>query len=224
MMCRYCSMTVHFLVRFSLVLWAMACTVESLSSSRIEPTSTPPLLDVPVYSLATLNADGSTNMNILTYATPVSIIPTRVWSLGLFKETLSGDNLRRSGVCVLQLLNERHVDLIPLLGGTSGRNVDKLARCADLGSPWTDLNDDDGFQVLPGCTSYLKMTIKGGVVDAGSHFIVPFCEVTDMYSTVSNGNSLPTNGDSQHLCTGELRDLGIITDKGRVSESKQYSL
>jgi flavin reductase (DIM6/NTAB) family NADH-FMN oxidoreductase RutF len=225
-----CSVFCCILLRLGLVLWTATGTVGALSPTKIQPTTTPPLLDVPVYSLATLNQDGSTNMNILTYATPVSIIPKRVWSLGLFKETLSEENLRRSGVCVLQLLNERQIDAVPLLGGTSGRNVDKRAECAKLGLAWEDLNDHDGFQVLPGCTSYMKMTVNGGVVDAGSHFIVPFCEVTEMFSSSDdetpriNGDLISTAGDSQHLCTGDLRDLGIITEKGRVSESKQYTL
>ena len=48
-----------------------ACIVSALSA--LLPTEAPPLLNSPVYSLATLNADGTTNMQILTYATPVGI-------------------------------------------------------------------------------------------------------------------------------------------------------
>jgi flavin reductase (DIM6/NTAB) family NADH-FMN oxidoreductase RutF len=221
----------RFLVVYFILL--MTTTPHSvIALAAIQPTTTPPLLDVPVYSLATLNQDGSTNMNILTYATPVSIVPTRVWSLGLFKGTLSEENLRRSGTCVLQLLNQRQIDAVPLLGGMSGRDVDKKHQCDLLRLPWQDLQDQDGFHVLPGCTSYLKMTIQGGIVDAGSHVIVPFCEVTEMYSfndktTLINGDSTisTSNGDSKHhLSTNELRELGIITEKGRVSEAKQFSL
>ena len=42
-------------------------------------------LSVPVYSLATANEDGSTNMNIVTYASPVSIEPDRLWMVSLYK-------------------------------------------------------------------------------------------------------------------------------------------
>jgi flavin reductase (DIM6/NTAB) family NADH-FMN oxidoreductase RutF len=220
---------------YFVVLWMATSSSHSVVAlTGIQPTATPPLLDVPVYSLATLNHDGSTNMNILTYATPVSTIPTRVWSLGLFKGTLSEENLRRSGICVLQLLNQRHVDAVPLLGGVSGRDIDKQGECTLLGLPWQDLNDDkDGFHVLPGCTCYIKMNIQGGVVDAGSHVIVPFCEVTDMYSptddmtTMINGASTSETvlfGNLKHLSTGALRELGIITEKGRVADTKQFSL
>lgn len=42
-------------------------------------------LSVPVFSLATLNADGSTNMNIVTYASPVGIEPERMWMVSLYQ-------------------------------------------------------------------------------------------------------------------------------------------
>ena len=187
----------------------------------IQKTSTPPLLDVPTYSLATLNEDGSVNMNILTYATPVPTAPARVWSLGLFKDTLSEANLRRSGVCVLQLLSEEHKDAVPVLGSVSGRDVDKKAVCQQLGLEWEDLKDDDGFQVLPGCVKYMKLSIQGGVVDAGTHFIVPFCEVVETYTSSDDDDNTQ---QQQHLSTGMLRDAGIITEKGRVAEEKQYSV
>jgi flavin reductase (DIM6/NTAB) family NADH-FMN oxidoreductase RutF len=193
---------------------------------QIRATSTPPLLDVPTYSLATLNEDGSTNMNIVTYATPVSITPIRVWSMGLFKDTLSDVNLRRTGVCVLQLLSEEHAKLVAVLGGMSGRAVDKCSECEKLGFKWQPLDDGDvhdgsdgdhSFQVLPGCISYLKMKIQGGVVDAGSHFIVPFCQVTAMYTTNDECDGDNTNS-KRHLSTAKLREWGITTYQGRVSE------
>jgi flavin reductase (DIM6/NTAB) family NADH-FMN oxidoreductase RutF len=221
----------RFLVVYFVVVLLTTTAHSTRALAGIQATTTPPLLDVPVYSLATLNQDGSTNMNILTYATPVSIIPIRVWSLGLFKGTLSEENLRHTGTCVLQLLNQRHIDTVPLLGGMSGRDIDKQHECHLLGLPWQELDDKDGFYVLPGCTSYMKMTIQGGVVDAGSHVIVPFCEVTEMYSSADE--TMMINGDSsmetsmvasKHLSTGKLRELGMITQKGRVAETKQFSL
>lgn len=206
-------------------------TVHALQKLRATSTWKPPLLDVPVYSLATLNEDGTTNMNILTYATPVSVTPHRVWSLSLFKGTQSDDNVRRTGTCVLQLLTRRHTRAVAVLGGTSGRTVDKRTACKELGLTWESLGDDDddtnkkdnGFQVLPGCASYIKLNVKGGVVDAGSHHIAAFCEVTEMY--VSKGNDDGSsdedenNDDKGHLSSGYLRDVGIITEQGRVAES-----
>ena len=42
-------------------------------------------LSVPVFSLATVNGDGSTNMNVVTYASPVGIEPERLWMVSLYK-------------------------------------------------------------------------------------------------------------------------------------------
>jgi hypothetical protein len=63
--------------RFSLpiLLTLLAWMTAKVAVHALQSTTTPPLLDVPTYSLATLNEDGSTNMNILTYATPVAIRP-----------------------------------------------------------------------------------------------------------------------------------------------------
>lgn len=44
-----------------------------------------PQLSVPVFSLATVNEDGSTNMNIVTYASPVGIKPERLWMVSLYR-------------------------------------------------------------------------------------------------------------------------------------------
>lgn len=174
-------------------------------------TTIPPLLDVPTYSLATLNEDGSTNLNILTYATPVSATPQRVWSLGLFKETLSHANFMRTRSCVLQLLTEDHISLIKLLGGTSGRNVDKCAECAKLGFEWEERQQQrqgKHIKLLPGCAYYLEMTGMGDVVDAGSH-VVAICQVNEML--ISSENT-----PKGYLSTGRLRELGIINEQGRA--------
>ena len=73
------------------------------------PTEAPPVLNSPVYSLATLNADGSTNMQILTYATPVGIGP-RKWAVSLYRPTLTYANWMERRTGVLQLLAWRHFD------------------------------------------------------------------------------------------------------------------
>ena len=65
---------------FLVVIW-----LRSLAGMLVTGTTTPPLLDVPTYSLATTSVDGRTAMNILTYATPVSATPVRMWVLSLFK-------------------------------------------------------------------------------------------------------------------------------------------
>jgi flavin reductase (DIM6/NTAB) family NADH-FMN oxidoreductase RutF len=177
------------------------------ATAALQSTSIPPLIDVPTYSMATLNEDGSTNMNILTYATPVSVRPDRVWSLGLYKETLSYRNFVRTKSCVLQLLTEDHVPLIKLLGGTSGSDVDKRDACSKLGVKWMD---GSGTDLLPGCACYFKLSTTTDVVDVGSHGVA-LCRVDDMLVTGEDGSQ-------EYLSTARLRELGIITEQGRVAD------
>ena len=170
------------------------------SASEIRVTDVPPLLDVPVWSMATLNDDGgggeftagattitttTTNMNLLTYATPVSIRPHRLYALGLFRDTLTRDNFLREKTCVLQLLSEDHVPLARLLGGTSGREgpnnssssssssssnkEDVLADVHGIELQRLPCDDGDGGdprlpRVLPGCPRYLQLSLVGDVV------------------------------------------------------------
>ncbi len=181
-------------------------------ASGLQQTSNPPQLDVPTYSLATFNRDGTTNMNIITYATPVSSSPNRVWSLGVYRETLTEENLLRKPVAVLQLLTTEHVPLIDILGGKSGRDVNKKEACSKVGFTWLHCDEFQGLDVIPGCASYLFLTVQGGLLDAGSHLIVPFCQVESMYTSGDDMTS------SAHLKTSRLRDLGVITEQGRVAD------
>jgi flavin reductase (DIM6/NTAB) family NADH-FMN oxidoreductase RutF len=193
----------------SIVITLLLC---HLVSGALLHTHTPPLLDVPTYSLATFNKDGSTNMNIMTYATPVSVTPNRVWSLGLYRDTLTQENLLRKPVAVLQLLTTEQISLVRILGGTSGRDEDKKAACAKEGFEWINYDEFQGISVLPGCAAYLYLTVQGGLLDAGSHLIVPYCQVEAMYTTED------AVSPQVHLMTSKLRELGIITEQGRVAD------
>lgn len=180
----------------------------------LQPTTDPPLLDVPTYSLATKDADGNTGMNILTYATPISIRPDRIWSIGIFKGTVAYENFSITGEGILQLLSPQHSKLVKLLGGSSGKDVNKRLECAKLGMSWTSINDnDDGLpEVLPDCMHYLKIQKVGDLVDCGSHALA-VCKIEAMFVS-SNGDT----SKRQHMKTADLRELGIVTEQGRVSE------
>ena len=116
-----------FLGTIMLRLILISTLLSCLSAHAFHSTEVPPLVDVPVWSMATLNEDGSTNFNILTYATPVSIRPNRLWTLGLFKQTKSYERK-----CILQLLTADHIPLVRLLGGRSGNDIDKEEECAKV--------------------------------------------------------------------------------------------
>jgi hypothetical protein len=93
--------------------------------------------------------------------------------------------------------------------------VDKAAVCANLGMAWQELLDGESetankIAILPGCAYYLKLTLVGDLVDAGSHMIAPFCKVEQMW--VSDESSTCQD----YVSTAQLRALGIITEQGRV--------
>jgi len=186
----------------------------SLSVSLV-PLEAPPVISTPVYSLATLNADGRTNMNILSYATPVGIAP-RMWAISLFRKTLSHANFKRDRTGVLQLLCEPHSPLMHTLGGTSGRDLDKAAACAAAGFAWRDDGppcDSDGAGgelLLPGCVTYMRLHQVGELLDAGEHDVA-LCRVE---AFAADDSPAPDAA----LSTAALRDAGLITDKGRAVE------
>jgi flavin reductase (DIM6/NTAB) family NADH-FMN oxidoreductase RutF len=193
------------------------------------PAPNAPLLDVPTYSLATLSADGKTGMNILTYATPVSAKPARMWAISLFKGTLSHENFLREKTGVLQLLCPHHTKLVKLLGGRTGKDstVDKAKECSNLGYSWSPYRGEyigKSPELLPDCAIYIRIRLEGNTIDAGSHDIA-ICEVVEMFladSSVATDNHLETVEDSRssdivpYLSTAYLRRLGIISEQGRV--------
>ena len=172
-------------------------------------TDAPPVLNTPVYSLATLNDDGSTNMNILTYATPVGVQP-RLWAVSLFRKTLSRDNFVAHKGGVLQQLCNSHAQLTYPLGGLSGRDVDKASACAGAGFAWMDAIEDGQPQLLPGCAMYVRLEQVGELQEAGEHDVA-LCRV-DFYTGLDGP---PSDGA---LCSSSLRAKKLITDRGRAIE------
>jgi len=186
-------------------------------ASSLLPTTTPPLLDVPTYSLATIGTDGRTSMNILTYASPVGVSPQRMWAISLYDGTLSHENFRRTGKGVLQMLQPEHSVLVKLFGGCSGRDVDKKSESAKYGFPWKNFEEaDDDYPnlVLPNCSYYLKLKQVGDLVNAGNHDVA-ICNVESMFVEDSIQKK-SENSVSSYLSTGYLRKLGIISEQGRV--------
>lgn len=195
-------------------------------TALIHSTKIPPLIDVPTYSLATIDSEGKTNMNIVTYTTPVSISPDRIWCVGLVKSSLSHQNFMNNDFGILQLLCPKHSSLVKLLGGSSGRDVDKQSECRERGFKWQYLaidkdDDEDDIKylplVLPDCTYYLLLN-RIHVVDGGSHDVF-ICNVETMWTTFRN-EELEDNADEDdsYLSTRKLRNLGLITKQGRVSD------
>ena len=185
-----------------------------------QPTDMPPVLNSPVYSLATLNADGSTNMQILTYATPIGVNP-RVWAISLYRPTLTHANWLERKTGVLQLLTEPHAPIVYSLGGRSGRDDDKAAVCAAAGFEWMEAwswpDRPDGtsqVRLLPGCATYLRLVQMGEVQNLGGEHDLVVCRVEAMLAPPEGAG--PTMDEA--LSSARLRELGIITDRGKAVE------
>lgn len=131
---------------------------------------------------------------------------------------------------VLQLLAPEHADcedtdesdknpgaLIRVLGGTSGKDVDKRFQCEKLGYVWSTL-DGDGSRwpsVLPRCIYYLQLELEGDMIDCGSHEVA-LCRVVSMTS----GNSIENAAtELDYISTRKLRQMGVITELGRVADA-----
>jgi hypothetical protein len=73
--------------------------------AQAPPPPPPPYsqLSLPVYSLATAGPGGaSPTMNLVTYASPISLQPRR-YALGLYRGTLSWQNMMATRTGVLQV-------------------------------------------------------------------------------------------------------------------------
>ncbi|PRW58673.1 flavin reductase [Chlorella sorokiniana] len=128
-------------------------------------------LSLPVYSLATVGPDGgSPTMNLVTYASPISLKP-RHYALGLYLNTLSWQNMLATRTGVLQILGEQHAELFELLGRTSGRDVDKLAELAQRGFS-VSRRPSDGTPLLDDSLGWMELRFAAEPVNYGDHDVL----------------------------------------------------
>ncbi|MCX6293012.1 MAG: flavin reductase, partial [Sphingobacteriales bacterium] len=81
-------------------------------------------VDLPVYSISSKGAEFD-NMNIITYATAVSMKPKR-FICAVYKNTKTLENVRLNGQFVLQILSNTQYALVRLLGKQSGNKINKI--------------------------------------------------------------------------------------------------
>jgi flavin reductase (DIM6/NTAB) family NADH-FMN oxidoreductase RutF len=187
-----------------------------------------------------------TNMNIITYATPVSFAPERIWVIGLYKPTISYKNFVRNKIGTLQVLSANHIPIIPILGGCSDTNYNKQQLCKQLhnctwiessslfehnadGEPSSSvlsLHPNEPKLLLPDCPYYIRLQCLN-IIDAGGHDIA-VCKVLSMHTMTTTTTSDDNSSDdicistrsstSNYLSTQILRDLDIISVQGRVND------
>ena len=139
------------------------------------------LVNCPVYSLATYE-EGKVNMNICTYVTAVSMKP-KLYTIAVYQNTKTLDNLNKSQYAVLQLLRSPHAELIRLLGKTSGQKVNKAQKLEEKN--W--LINWKGWPVLKEAAAHLLLE-KQHLQITGDHHSFLFSVKT--YSTKNDQDLL----------------------------------
>ena len=109
----------------------------------------PPPISMPVWSLASPFGDDETSMNIVTFATPVSVAPPKLWIISLYTNTKTRQALLDSSVGVLQLLTPSLKHVVPLLGKRSGyeEGYSKQTECAKIGHSWIRGSSSEGYSI-----------------------------------------------------------------------------
>jgi flavin reductase (DIM6/NTAB) family NADH-FMN oxidoreductase RutF len=173
-------------------------------------------------------------MNIVTFASAVSVADPKYWMISLFYNTLTKDSFCKSKEGVLQLLTPEQKDLVPLLGKRSGyeKGYSKAKACREVGMSWVNGQDFVGTKnskrtpvaLLPQCAMYLHVRLHSSV-DAGDH-VVTICQlvstgqwdeasqsVLPIRQEKSNHDNIvsPVALDQRNvLYTGLLRKEGIL--------------
>lgn len=112
-------------------------------------------------------------MNIVTYASPVAIQPTRCYAVALYRDTLSWENMKKTRHGVLQILQQQHAPLVQLLGKESGHEVDKMAELQQQGFK---LAGRHGVMVLEDAFGIIRLQVVGDFVPCGDHDVA-ICQV-----------------------------------------------
>lgn len=111
-------------------------------------------INLPVYALSSKDAHGQFNMHIVTYATAISMHPKR-FVCGIYHGTQSLANIQACPQFVLQLLDEKEVNLITLLGKQSGRHINKIEKLEKR----KKITDWNGFKILNNCLAAIEMKV-----------------------------------------------------------------
>ncbi|MFN3841121.1 MAG: flavin reductase family protein [Cyclobacteriaceae bacterium] len=124
-------------------------------------------VDQPVYSIAS-EAEGQVNMNICSYATPVSMVPKR-FIVAICKNTLTLELVKKNPQFILQYLSQEQYKLINLLGKKSGHSINKIQRLKNQVASYNH------FTVLKDCLAYVHLSVLSWL-DGGDHWCV-LCDV-----------------------------------------------
>lgn len=201
----------------------MLCLETLIEALFISPTIVVPASDSRVWSLATRNIDGSTNMNIITFCSQISIKPVPIWSISLYTTSLTCRNFIRDGWGVLQLLNQKHQNVVTTLGKQSGYQINKIDELMLKGYRFDSLElpdiptdtDQRSISILnkgmielfsdSSCCLYIER-VDDRIFHAGDHDVV-YCVVKKSFL---RDNVTELHVDKDVLTTGFLRNQGLL--------------
>jgi flavin reductase (DIM6/NTAB) family NADH-FMN oxidoreductase RutF len=121
----------------------------------------------PVYSISSA-AKGVVNMNICSYATPVSMKPKR-YIVAIYKNTQTLELVQQNPQFVLQFLTRSQYTLVNLLGKKSGSKINKLTRIKE------GIFFYQEFPVLENALAFVHLTVRAWL-DGGDH-LCALCDV-----------------------------------------------
>jgi flavin reductase (DIM6/NTAB) family NADH-FMN oxidoreductase RutF len=132
----------------------------------------------PVYSISSGNGEDF-NMHIISYVTPISMQPKQ-YVVGIYHGTKTIELVEKNQVFILQLLDEKQSNLIPLLGKQSGHTINKIERLhkRKLLSEWKD------YPILQDALSVIQLKASA-TLDGGDHKVF-ICDVM-AYKNLNEG-------------------------------------
>ncbi|MBL7857013.1 MAG: flavin reductase family protein [Cyclobacteriaceae bacterium] len=133
-------------------------------------------VDHPVYSISSM-ANGKANMNICTYAIPVSMHPKR-YVVAIYKNTRTLENVQKNPEFVLQILAQHHDRLVTLLGKKSGNDIDKIKRLKE------PVGQFHTFTFLSTCLAIIHLKVIQWM-DGGDH-LCALCDVVGYKNLTDN--------------------------------------
>jgi len=146
-------------------------------------------VDLPVYSVSSCDNKGNSNMNIITYASQISMKPKQ-FICGIYKHTKTLSNVLENPVFVLQLLSAQQFNLVQLLGKQTGNQIDKMQRLQKRNC----VTEWNGYTVLKECLAVMEMHATHIVasIEAQPDHELFLCNVIS-YKNLNDGAPLTLN-------------------------------
>ena len=152
-----------------------------------------------VYSLSTCDSKGNINMNIVTYATPVTLKP-KSYVIAVYRGTKTHSNIfnKSNAHFLLQGLSSAQTKHIRALGQKSGLKYDKAKYLAKQNLQYYELKNQS-YGYLPDCGFVLLCKLTNSI-KYGDHDLI----------TADAVKIIADNKETELLTTQELIEKGII--------------